>query len=61
MSLKGFHIVFIILSILLTAGFAYWSIANETAVPVGIGSAVLSVVLVVYGIFFIKKSRNIIT
>ena len=61
MSLKGFHIVFIILSILLTARFAYWSIVNDTAVPVGIGSAVLSVILVIYGIFFIKKSRNIIT
>jgi len=61
MSLKGFHIVFIIFSILLTAWFAYWSITNDTAVPIGISSAVLSVVLVIYGIFFIKKSRNIIT
>ena len=61
MSLKGFHIVFIALSVLLTAGFAYWSFANETAIPVGIGSAILSVALVIYGIYFIKKSRNIIT
>jgi hypothetical protein len=61
MSLKGFHIVFIILSVLLTAGFAGWAFSNETALPVGIGSAVLSVLLVIYGIWFVKKSRNIIT
>lgn len=61
MSLKGFHIVFIILSVLLTAGFAAWSFSNETSIPVGIGSAVLSVLLVIYGIWFVKKSRNIIT
>jgi hypothetical protein len=61
MSLKGFHIVFIILSVVLTAGFAAWSFQNDTAIPVGIGSAVMSVLLVVYGIWFVKKSRNIIT
>jgi hypothetical protein len=61
MSLKGFHVFFIIMAILLAAGFAAWSLMNETAVPVGIGSAVLAVALLVYGIWFIAKSKNIIT
>lgn len=61
MSLKGFHVFFIILATLLAAGFAAWSLVNETAVPIGITSAVLAVALVVYGIWFIRKSKNIIT
>lgn len=61
MSLKGFHFVFIFLSILLAIGFSAWSLINNTAVPVGIGSAVLAVLLVIYGIWFIKKSKKIIT
>ncbi len=61
MSLKGFHIVFIILSVILTAGFAWWAFANATAITVGIASAVISLMLAIYGILFVKKSRNIIT
>jgi hypothetical protein len=61
MSLKGFHVFFIFLATLLAAAFAAWSLVNETAVPVGISSAVLSVGLIVYGIWFIRKSKNIIT
>lgn len=61
MSLKGFHIVFIILSVILTAGFAWWSFSNDVANVVGIGSAALSVLLAIYGIYFVKKSRKIIT
>ena len=61
MSLKGFHVFFIFLATLLAAGFAAWSLMNETAVPVGIASAVLAVALIIYGIWFIRKSKNIIT
>lgn len=61
MSLKGFHVFFIFLATLLAAAFAAWSLMNETAVPVGIASAVLAVALIVYGIWFIRKSKNIIT
>ncbi len=61
MSLKGFHVFFILMAILVAAGFAAWSLVNETAVPVGIASAVLAVGLLIYGIWFLKKSKNIIT
>lgn len=61
MSLKGFHIFFIFMAILVAAGFATWSLMNETAVPVGITSAVLALLLLVYGVWFVRKSKNIIT
>ena len=61
MSLKGFHVFFILMAILLAAGFAAWSLVNETAVPIGITSAVLALLLLVYGIWFVRKSKNIIT
>ena len=61
MSLKGFHVFFIILATLLAIGFAAWSLMNQTAVPVGICSAVLALGLIVYGVWFVKKSKNIIT
>ncbi|MHA3771104.1 hypothetical protein ACXR0O_06140 [Verrucomicrobiota bacterium sgz303538] len=61
MSLKGFHIFFIFLATLLSIGFATWSLMNQTAVPIGICSAVLALGLIVYGVWFVKKSKNIIT
>lgn len=61
MSLKAFHIVFIILSILLAAGCAAWSFLNEIAIPFGVISGLCGVALVLYGIWFLKKSRRIIT
>ena len=61
MSLKAFHIVFIVLATLLAIACAVWSFANQTAEGFGIGSAIAAVALIVYGVFFIKKSRKIIT
>ena len=61
MSLKGFHVFFIILATLLAIGFAAWSLMNQTAVPIGICSAILALGLIVYGVWFVKKSKNIIT
>lgn len=60
MSLKGFHIFFIFLSVLLAAGCAAWSFANGVALPFGISACVVGVSLVVYGVYFIRKSRNLI-
>ena len=61
MSLKGFHIVFITLSILLAIGCAAWSFTNQTALPFGIASVVAAVALLFYGAWFIRKSKKIIT
>jgi uncharacterized membrane protein YfbV (UPF0208 family) len=60
MSLKAFHIIFIILAVLLAAGCAAWSYFNHAAAGFGIISAIVAVSLVVYGIWFLKKSRSII-
>jgi hypothetical protein len=66
MSLKAFHIVFIVASILLAAGFGTWSIMNYFApggrlsdLLVGIGSAVVAVALVCYERYFLKKTKDI--
>jgi hypothetical protein len=61
MSLKTFHIIFIILATLLAAGCAVWAFANQTATPFGVCCAVAAAALVVYGIWFVRKSRHIIT
>ena len=60
MSLKAFHILFILLSILLAMGCAAWAYLNQTAAAFGIVSAILAVALVFYGLWFVKKSRKII-
>ena len=61
MSLKAFHIFFIALSILLAAGCSVWAFVNGVEPVFGISSAVVAVVLVIYGGFFLKKSKGIIT
>jgi len=60
MSLRAFHILFIVLAILLAAGCAAWGFANGLAPAFGIVCAVLSVALAVYGVYFFKKSRKLI-
>jgi hypothetical protein len=61
MSLKSFHIFFIALSIILSAGCAVWAFANGVEPIFGISSAIVAVVLGIYGTFFLKKSKGIIT
>ena len=65
MSLKHFHIVFIFLAVLCTLGFAAWALllpGLEMSVR-GIGwfSGVLGVGLILYGSWFWKKSKHVIT
>jgi hypothetical protein len=61
MSLKAFHILFIVLSILLSVGCAVWAFANGPMVAFGTGSSVVALALIIYGINFLKKARRIIT
>ncbi len=64
MSLKGFHIVFITLSMLCAFGFAVWTLlsrndANTSGVrALGIASAFSGIGLAVYGVWFYRKIRN---
>lgn len=60
MTLKGFHLFFIFLSILLAVGCAAWAFLNGVEGLFGILSCVVAVGLVVYGIYFIRKSRKLI-
>ena len=67
MSLKAIHIVFISAATLLAIGFSGWSLNNffvpeggsKTDLFFGIGSAVAAVALMVYGVYFLKKLRNV--
>ena len=59
MSLKAFHILFIALATALAAGCAWWAFANGIVV-FGSASAVTAVALLIYGIYFIRKSRRLI-
>jgi len=66
MSLKAFHLFFIVVSILAAFGFSYWAFDNyqaakdPTFLKITILSALTGVGLVVYGIFFIRKAKKII-
>ena len=65
MSLKAFHIFFISLSVLLTFGFAVWTFQSYTengGFIVLMGSLIsmlTGVGLIVYGINFLKKLKNV--
>ena len=62
MSLKQFHIVFIIMAVLSSAGFAAWAFTRyqvETGeLLMGGISAVAAVGLLVYGFRFLKKFKG---
>jgi hypothetical protein len=65
MSLKGFHIVFIIFSTLLALGCGAWCIWINLVegVPVYLAGAVASfivaIALVVYGVWFYRKMKRL--
>ena len=65
MSLKGFHIVFIILAVLVSLLFAWWSLgtsegraSGELIRWTGVFSGVLGLALAVYGVWFVKVKRK---
>ena len=60
MSLKAFHIFFIVLAILLAAGCAAWGFMNGLVPAFGYTCVGLAVALLIYGGYFLKKSRKLI-
>ncbi len=58
MSLKAFHIVFILLSILLAAGLGIWAF-NFSHVTAGIGAFAGAVALSYYLFWFIRKAGQL--
>ena len=65
MSLKGFHIVFIIFSTLLAVGIGAWCIWVDLVegAPIYLAGAICSfvvaVALVVYGVWFYRKMKRL--
>ena len=67
MSLKGFHIIFIVLAFLCSAGFWAWCVWDaEAAQRLNVGalgnlSGSLALALLVYGTWFVvRKSKTIL-
>lgn len=66
MSLRFFHIIFIVLSTLLSFGFSVWLYGNYRAgnstleLFFAIAAAAVGISLIGYGVWFFKKSRKII-
>ena len=57
MSLKSVHILFIVLATALTVMFGVWSLRNDSTLAAGV-SFVIAAVLVVYGIWFVGKTKG---
>jgi len=62
MSLKQFHIVFIVMAVLLSAGFAAWAFTRHPVelevLVMGVISVVATLSLMVYGVWFLKKLKG---
>ena len=65
MSLKGFHIIFVTLSTFLSVGFGVWAFSqytdggSTTLLAVAVAALVFAVVLIGYGIWFLRKLRDV--
>ena len=65
MSLKAFHIVFIVVSTLLCIGFGVWAIVEYRSqgglgtLVAGVGSLSASLALVWYGRWFLRKLKGV--
>ena len=65
MSLKAFHCFFITISVLLSVGCGWWGIhhflasGNQVYLGLGIGSVICIPVLLVYGFWFLRKSKGL--
>lgn len=55
MSLKAFHIVFILAAVALSFGFGLWSARMEQAVAVRAASYAISAGLLAYLVWFVRK------
>jgi membrane protein implicated in regulation of membrane protease activity len=66
MSIKGFHLIFIAIAALFCAGFGVWALffdeqdSGMGTKIAGVITLIASVGLVFYGIYFRRKSKNII-
>jgi hypothetical protein len=65
MSLRAFHVLFIVLSVILTAFFAAWAFGQYQADPAigfvvaGVASLAAGIGLVLYLVAFLKKTKRL--
>ncbi len=65
MSLKAFHLVFVIVVLLLSVGVGAWGLRVQTfegqgwPLQLGIASLVLALGTAVYGVWFLKKLKHV--
>jgi hypothetical protein len=65
MSLKAFHIVFVAVSTLFCVAFGAWSLRLyllskiQSDLAYACGGAVCAIVLIIYGVWFFRKLKNI--
>jgi membrane associated rhomboid family serine protease len=58
MSLKAFHLIFVTLLTSLSFGCAAWAFGDGKPVA-GVAGAVAGVLVIVYGVYFLKKLKNV--
>ena len=65
MSLKSFHIIFVALAAVLSVWFGLWALRQHADAPSAgllaavVGSMGFAVFLVVYGVWFLRKLKNV--
>ena len=58
MSLKAFHLIFVTLLTALAFGFAAWAFSTGRLVS-GVAGIAAGILVIVYGIYFLKKLKKI--
>jgi hypothetical protein len=61
MSLKVFHVIFVVMAVSLAVFCAIWGFGTHAAPAFNYGCVLMAVALLVYGIWFLRKARHIIT
>ncbi len=65
MSLKAFHIFFIVMSTLLCVGLGIWAVndfgrsGSWVHLALGVGSFIGSILLACYGVWFLRKLKGV--
>ena len=65
MSLKAFHVFFVVICVLFTLGFGAWAVADYSragsngSLVLAIGSFIAAAALVWYGLWFLRKLKNV--
>ena len=65
MSLKAFHVVFIIASLVLSLGFGVWAIADyresgsQANLWMGVASFLVAAAIIPYGVWFLRKLKKV--